>query len=169
MNKVFMFLGSLFLLSCSKKNEFKESISINENISFIKNDTIKHIIDRIIEGNDPFKVLQINLLEDNKDFIEIILQIDDMVFDCSQVKGVFHYKDKIIIMENLSDNPIFDRLFDFSKDNFLDDCYEFENNIIMPGDPIGYPFKISKEGIIMYSNGDTLIYNQGKLKLNFWK
>lgn len=63
MNKVFMFLVSLFLLSCSKKNEFKESISINENISFIKNDTIKHIIDRIIEENEPFQFLQFNLLD----------------------------------------------------------------------------------------------------------
>lgn len=168
MNKVFMFLVSLFLLSCSKKNEFKESISINENISFIKNDTIKHIIDRIIEENEPFQFLQFNLL-DTKGYLVILVQIDDIITDCNEVQGLFHYKDKIIIVQDLADYGDFNHLFDFSKDNFLEECNQFEIDFEGKNDPISYPFGISKEGNLMYPNGDILIYNQGKLKLNFWK
>lgn len=168
MNKVFMFLVSLFLLSCSKKNEFKESISINENISFIKNDTIKHIIDRIIEENEPFQFLQFNLL-DTKGYPVILVQIDDIITECNEVQGLFHYKDKIIIVQDLSDYGDFNLLFDFSKDNFLEECNQYEIDFEGKNDPISYPFRITKEGNLMYPNGDTLIYNEGKLKLNFWK
>lgn len=168
MNKVLTFLISLFLLSCSKKKESKESVSVKESISFIKNDTIKHIIDGVIEENEPFKVLQFNLLSLEENPV-MLVQIDDIVTDCKLVQGLFHYKDKTIIVQDLSDYGDFNHLFDFSKDNLLEECDQFEIDFEGIKDPITYPFGISKNGKISYPNRDPLMYNQEKLKLNYWK
>lgn len=168
MNKVFMFLVSLFLLSCSKKNEFKESISIYENISFVKNDTIKDIVNKVIKENERFGQLQISLLD--LDEITIMqVQIDDVLNSCDGVKGVFKLNDINIIIKDFSKKHNFDFLFDTSTYNRINVCDSLLNEFVGPHDPITYNFRLWEKGYITYPNGDSLIYSKEGIKLSYWK
>ncbi len=78
MNKVLIFFITLLVLSCSKKNEDANTVSTIDPFSFVKNDTIKDIVNTVIKENERFGQLQISLLD--LDEITIMqVQIDDVL------------------------------------------------------------------------------------------
>jgi len=167
----FLTIFIIFLaLSCSKKQNNSSSIKIQEeeDILFIKNDTLLDIINQVIDENEKFTDIKLLLL-DIDDLAIMLVEIDDIVDDCNNVKAIYKYKNINIIAEDLSENGIFDNVLDYSNGNHLELCHQYEKEFYGINDPKTYPFRLTKEGAILYPNGDPLIYNDGVIKLNSWK
>ena len=168
MNKVLIFFITLLVLSCSKKNEDANTVSTIDPFSFVKNDTIKDIVNTVIKENERFGQLQISLLD--LDEITIMqVQIDDVLNSCDGVKGVFKLNDINIIIKDFSKKHNFDFLFDTSIYNRINVCDSLLNEVVGPHDPITYNFRLWEKGYITYPNGDSLIYSKEGIKLSYWK
>lgn len=168
MDKVLIFFINLLILSCSKKNEESNTVSSKDSFSFVKNDTIKDILNTVIKENERFGQLQISLLD--LDEITIMkVQIDDVLNSCDGVKGVFKLNDINIIIKDFSKNHDFDFLFDTTNSNRINVCDSLLDEFVGPHDPITYNFRLWENGYITYPNGDSLIYSSEGIKLSYWK
>lgn len=155
----------------SKKAEHLEP-TINEEvneIAFFKNDTLKQIIDRILDKNNESTNLNIELLDlEGNQFVRI--QMNDSVYDCTNIKGFYIYKNNTLVLIDESKKLDFTKIVDLDRSLSLDLCKELlrkEIRIVM--DPKTYIYRVNDNGKISYPNGDSLVYKNEKIKIEYWQ
>lgn len=172
MKLIFSLLILFICISCSQKKAEHLEPTINDEvneIAFFKNDTLKQIIDRILDKNNESTNLNIELLDlEGNQFVRI--QVNDSVYDCTNIKGFYTYKNNTLVLIDESKKLDFTKIVDLDRSLSLDLCKKLlrkEIRIVM--DPKTYIYIVNDSGKISYPNGDSLVYKNEKIKIEYWQ
>ena len=162
----------VFHISCShnKDKVVHLPIEIESNeVSFFKNDTLQEIINRIIVKNDQPKNLNIEILDFDK--IQLLnIKIFDSIDDNKNIKAYYNYNNTSLIFFNYSKKLNYNSIIDVNMSLPLNECNKFiMNETDVVTDPKTYTFRIDENRKISYPNGEDLIYNNGKIKIEWWE
>lgn len=151
-------------VSCSKNNKVVVKKS-KENI-FFKNDTIQNILDEILLENKSVRSLSINFI-DEKEQTLLMFKETDSIYSCENFEGVYYHNNIRFFLFNYSKkinlNKIINRKLDL---NFCENYLAKFEDII---DTEEYVYEVDIDGKIYYPNGKNIIYNNGKVRLKFWR